>query len=140
MSETSGYYQDMLREQGYINLDFPISGADIDPLFEQFREFIAIGYGEDELPNEFVKALSYEVPGRPTDASYRFSHQRIGVENPDEPGRGASTDDKDLAHIGPRSLTIAQERLGKRMPAIMRQFITTCRELHEVTKTTVRPA
>lgn len=62
----ANYYRDELRETGYVSLDFPLQGADIDPLFEQFREFVSLT--EDRQNEKLLDALHYKVLERPQDA------------------------------------------------------------------------
>ena len=133
------YYRDMIREQGYVDVPFPISGADIDPLFDQFRELSELAWAPDGSGKELVDAMHYVVPERPEDADYYLTHRREGEVNLFSRDKTLGKENKDLAHFGPRSYAIAEAKLGSRMPAVMRQFLDSCVELHEATKTSVRP-
>lgn len=142
MSQTNieaNAYREQLREQGYISVPFGIDGSSIDPLFEQFREFSELAWAPDGSGRDLVEAMHYKVEERPKDADYFMVHRRVGEVNPFNPDRSACTENKDLAHIGPLSRRLANERLGKRMPAVMREFLDSCVEIHEETKRVVRP-
>jgi hypothetical protein len=132
-------YRAMLREEGYINVEFGIDGNNIDPLFDQFRELSELIWTPEGTHFDLEDALHYTIDERPKDADYFMVHRRIGEINPHSPDRAVGTDSKDLAHIGPRSMQEAKAKLGKRMPKVMREFIGSCLEIHEVTKQAVRP-
>jgi len=138
-SAEADYYRDMLREQGYVDVDFSIQGADIDPLFEQFRELSELAWAPDGSGKAIVDAMRYTIPGRPEDADYYLVHRRKGEMNMFSRDPTPGKENKDLAHFGPRSRAVAQAKLGSRMPAVVRQFLDSCVELHEATKTSVRP-
>ncbi|GEM_PF-5375738 len=133
------YYRDMIREQGYVDLDFPISGADIDPLFEQFRELSELAWARDGSGERLVEAMHYVIPERPEDADYYLTHRREGEINLFSRDTTPGKENKDLAHFGPLSYALARAKLGNHMPEVMRQFLDSCVELHEATKTSVRP-
>lgn len=138
-SQETYEYRDMLRENGYLKLGLPISGADIDPLFDQFRDFSELAWADDESGKELIEAMNYSIDARPDDADYFLVHRRVGEPNMFSARSTIGTENKDVAHIGPRSRELAHARLGKRMPAVMSQFLDSCVELHEAVKTTVRP-
>lgn len=137
-------------KNGYVSLPLDVSGSDIDPLFEQFREFSSIAWPEqgDSESNyayaarqasgqELIDAMHYEIPERPKDAEYYMIHRRIGEETPFN--RMPATENKDVLHIGPRTLDLAQERLGRRMPGVMKALLKGCDEIHHAVKASVRP-
>ena len=143
-------YLDTLRETGYVSFPVAISGADIDPLFEQFREFSAIAWPEREdgesderyadrcdAGQELVNAMHYKVPERPHDADYFMIHRRPGQTN--EFSRTVTNESKDFLHTGPMTLTYARERLGRRMPFVMKNLLESCAEIHEAAKAGARP-
>lgn len=143
------YAVDLLRD-GFVGLPLDISGADIDPLFQQFREFSAIAWPEREEGEsaegftarqtfglELVDAMHYKVPERPDDAEYYMIHRRVGEKTAFN--RMPATENKDVLHIGPRTLSTAQERLGRRMPGVMKNLLEGCVEVHRAVKESVRP-
>jgi hypothetical protein len=150
MATAEKTYITSLLSEGYASVPINVSGADIDPLFQQFREFAAIAWPEREegesddaftkrqaAGQELVEAMHYKIPERPNDADYYMIHRRVGEDTPFS--RTAATENKDVLHTGPRTLSTAQERLGKRMPGAMQALLESCVELHEAVKTSVRP-
>lgn len=135
----TGEYQQALRSEGFISLPSGLQPHEIEPVFEQFRELYDLMYADDGSGKELYDAFRYEVPERPRDADYFQVRRRVGDINMFSQNGAIGTDDKDVAHIGPRTMLHARERLGKRMPKIMEQFIESCTEIHEQTKQAVRP-
>lgn len=141
---------DKLRAEGFTAVPLDIGGADIDPLFDQFREFSAIAWpdrepGESEAAfasrqaagQALVEATHYKVPGRELDADYYMIHRRVGEST--EFSRTAATENKDVLHTGPLTLQYATERLGRKMPGAMKALLESCAEVHEAVKRSVRP-
>lgn len=134
------YYTGLIKEHGFASVPFEITGADIDPLFQQFREFLNLC--SEPNGQQFRDAIAEKPPeGCRTIGGDYFVTRRIrGEINPRALNQAPSTEDKDVGHIGPRSLVLAESRLRQRVPKIMRQFLNSCVELHEAAKTAVRPA
>ncbi|HET9173792.1 MAG TPA: hypothetical protein VFN56_00755 [Candidatus Saccharimonadales bacterium] len=133
------YYKDMLRTNGFVSVDFGISGADIDPLFAQFNELTDIAFQPDGSGKALIDAFHYTIPGRPNDADYYLTHRIKGDINPYNQTGISGTDEKYLAHVGPLTLAYAHSQLGRRMPIVMRRFIELCLVLHEEAKRSAEP-
>ncbi len=131
------YYVDKLKTNGYISVPFGITGADIDPLFTEFREFLDLC--EQPGGQQFQEAVAFTPDNRNSGADYFVNRRRIGEINPHSVNKAAATEDKDLAHIGPNTYNLASEKLGGRMPQVMHQFLSSCVELHQATKASVLP-
>lgn len=132
------YYQDQLQERGYVSVAFGISGADIDPLFTQFREFLDLC--SQPGGQQFSDALAYKPIDRSAGADGFMLRRRVGEVNPFSINPIPSTEDKDVAHIFPASIVRAEAYLGRfGLPAIMRKFLGSSIELHEAAKSCVRP-
>lgn len=131
------YYLDKLEEKGFVSVPFGITAADINPLFDEFRDFLDIC--EQPGGERFREAIAFKPADRFTGGDYFVARRRVGEINHNAVNLLPSTEDKDIAHIGPRSFQMAHERLGGHMPVVMRQFLDSCLELHEAAKTSVRP-
>lgn len=136
-AEIRDYYLDKIHEYGYISVPFSVDGSDIGPLFTQFREFLDIC--DEPGGKQFSDALAFKSTDPGAGGDYFVNRRRVGSVNPHSHNLGRSTEDKDVAHIGPRSLDLAYERLGGKMPSIMRQFLESCVEIHEAAKKSTAP-
>lgn len=131
-------YAEGLKEQGYAAVPFAINGADIDPLFEEFQDFLNLC--EEPGGEKFADAIAYTPRNRQSGGDYFVDRRRIGKVNPHAINQAPSTEDKDVAHIGPTSLALAERRLGRPgVPNLMRQFLGSCIELHSAAKDSARP-
>jgi hypothetical protein len=133
------YYTDKLVTNGYVSVPFEVNGSDIDPLFAEFREFLDLC--EQPGGKQFADALAFTPTARNSGGDYWVARRRLGEINPHSLNPIPSTENKDVAHIGPRSYQMAEERLGGRfgIPHVMHRFLSSCIELHEATKTSARP-
>jgi hypothetical protein len=148
--ETETRYRETLRDQGYVAVPFAIGGADINPLFDEFREFADLVWptreamestkayaGRVAFGTELEEALHVDIPERSEDGDWYMVHRRIGEI--DKHSRTPATENKDLLHTGPRTLTTVRERLGRRMPEVMTRMLERCEEIHEAAKASARP-
>ena len=129
-------YIEELRTNGYI--DLATASDDIDPVFEEFRSFLELC--DEPGGQKFADAITYTPDDVHNGGDYFVNRRRVGDINPYAINKAPSTEDKDVAHIGPVSLLRAEAVLGKRgVPAIMRQFLTSCVELHHINRAEVGP-
>ena len=131
------HYIERLNENGFVTVKFGLNGADIDPLFAHFNEFVDL-CNTDPRGEEFRDAMTLLVRGREEEGDYWLLSERVGVPNP-HIGGDPTTEDKDTAHVGPKSVAQAEATLGRKMPGVMREFLKGCIEVHEATKKAVRP-
>lgn len=129
-------YCEELRVNGYINL--PTNNEDINSVFEEFTDFMSLC---DEMDGEvFSNAITFTSDDPHSGGDYFVNQRRVGEINPYAINKTPSTEDKDLAHIGPTSLSRAESILGKTgVPVVMRKFLTTCIELHHINRAEVGP-
>lgn len=139
MQAEKAYYLEKLEDRGFISVPFGITGADIDPLFEQFRDYLDL-CGEPD-GQQFADAIAEKPPEgcRTIGGDYWVTRRRRGEINPHSVNKAIATEDKDVAHIGPRTVELAESRIGRQLPVAMRMFLDSCVELHEAAKTAVRP-
>jgi hypothetical protein len=133
------YYLEKIKDQGFISVPFGITGADIDPLFSQFREYLDLC--EQPGGQVYREAIAEKPPEgcRTIGGDYFVTRRRRGEVNSFSINKAPSTEDKDVAHIGPRSIALAESRVGRQLPVAMRTFLGSCVELHEAAKAAVRP-
>jgi hypothetical protein len=139
------YYIDKLNENGYVSVEFPVSGKDIDPLFGAFRDVLGEVYDEDgrvvKGGQDIIDAFKVEVPGRPGDGRGFIEQRRVGLVSTNEIGRDPGTDNKDQLHFLPWS----EEQIYRRFlhrggaPQSVRTLVRQCVELQQAVQTAVRP-
>ncbi len=129
-------YVEELRVNGYIDLLTQSDG--MDSVFEEFTDFMGLC---DEAGGEvFASAIAFTPDNPHYGGDYFVNRRRVGDINPHAINKAPSTEDKDLAHIGPTSLSRAESILGKTgVPVVMRKFLTTCIELHHINRAEVGP-
>ncbi len=131
------YLHEQIPAKGFMSVDYGVTGADLDPLFAQFRDFLDLCY--EPGGKQFADAIAFTPTDPTAGGDYYVDRRRIGKINPhsinhDEP----STEDKDVAHIGPRSLERAKNQLGN-LPRVMHDFLSSCVELQQATIKALRP-
>lgn len=132
------YSLEKLQQSGFVSVPFSISGADINPLFKQFHDFLELCNQPDG--QQFATALAHKPTEHSAGADGFVLRRRVGEINPYSINPAPSTEDKDVAHISPASIMRAENYLGRQgLPAVMRTFLGSCIELHEAAKTSVRP-
>lgn len=129
---------DMLALHGYISVELGVTGTDIDPIFGQFQEFLDLC---DQPGGErYREALAFTPTDPSAGGDYFVTRRRVGMVNPHAINAIPGTEEKDVAHIGPRSQRMAIERLGGgALPRAMQVFLSSCIELQEASKTSARP-
>lgn len=133
------YYRGLIAEHGYASVQFGMGTSDLDSLFGQFKDFLSLCDEPDGQP--FKDALTNVPPSgtRTIGGDYFVTRRQIGQVNPFSLNPSPATEDKDVAHIGPSSLALAEQRLPGGLPRVMRQFLNSCVELHETAKTASIP-
>jgi hypothetical protein len=137
------YYVDQIHRNGYVSVDFPVNGADIDPLFASFRSLVTEVW---ERPNDhsqdIVDAFSIKHWQRPADSAGFIDQRRIDQYNRYDPGRAAATEDKDILHFTSLTASHVYEYLRTRggQPRIVRELIKHCVDLQEAVRPAVQPA
>lgn len=131
------YIYEQLENKGFVSVGYGVTAADLDPLFDQFSEFLDVC---DEPGGErFAEALAFTPTDPTAGADYFVSRRRVGQINPHSINPAPATEDKDIAHIGPRSLELATHRLRGNVPSVMRTFLLSCVELQQATLRAIRP-
>lgn len=129
-------YIEELRTNGFIDLATNTEG--MGPMFEEFRDFLELCDEPDG--QRFADALTYTPNDVHNGGDYFVNRRRVGDINPHAINKAPSTEDKDLAHIGPASLLRAESVLGKSgVPKVMRKFLMSCVELHHSNRADVGP-
>jgi hypothetical protein len=134
-----------IKTNGYLAVDFLMSGSDIDPLFKDFGVLTDEVYSntESESSIDIVESLKNVATSRVGDSAGFLARREVGKLNPFEPARkSVGTENKDILHFTPRTESFAREYLSHRggMPAIMRRVIDSCTDIQQSASQALVPA
>lgn len=135
------YCIDQIHHQGFISVEFGVSGADIDPLFTTFRGVLDEVYGQKtQRGQDVLDAFAVIDPMRPHDSKGFIEQRRVGEISVYE-GRSPGTDNKDVLHFTPLSAIQVRDHLRTRggTPKIVDSLINQCMDFHEAIKASVTP-
>jgi hypothetical protein len=86
------YYKDKLQERGFVSVPFEITGADIDPLFGQFRDFLDLC--DEPGGEQFREALADKPDDRSRGGDYFVVRRRLGEVNPHAVNQAPATENQ----------------------------------------------
>lgn len=136
------YYAEQAATNGFVAVNFNVSGADIQPIFDGFADVLDLTFDTPgELGQHICRALHSTLIGREEDSASFIEQRRVGKANPYEPSARPSTEDKDTLHYTPFAHVHAHHYFGRNgnMPTALRKLLRNCAELqHEITEA-VRP-